>query len=524
LAKYPDELLLCRCRCQAVTHDKGVSLWWGVDTRLVWAVEGDGSDVRRLQCVLTVPTTGDGADGETRGAAKQRSNDVTTGRGRVMSAVSGRVYYVVIHAAKIAQGDEARRIDRGYRITLWTVLVAGLLAGCAPASDDAPAQRPAGPGPVTVRVPADAPSIQAAVDVAHPGDLVLIERGVYTESVKVRTPGLTVRGIDRNAVVIDGEFRRGNGITVTAPRAAVENLTVRNHLFNGLLFTGVTDEALHGAGAGGRDYRQLDTARFPPLVGFRATHVTAYNNALYGIYAFDARAGVIRENYTSGHADSGVYVGQCKPCDVRVEANIAERNAVGMEFTNASTGVSVVGNRIVHNRVGLTIATDMLESYAPQSAILVAGNAIVNNAEANTPAQAEGGFGIGVGISGGSDNQVTRNLITRNPRAGIVVADALDFPARDNQVSGNRQVGNGQDLVTAAASATPLGGVPPEPGSNAPPGVSFRDVPPPPEQPGMAEPAALPTDLANEPSGEVDVDSILIPTSAAAVPTVLEHQ
>lgn len=378
-------------------------------------------------------------------------------------------------------------------------------------------------GPVTMRVPADAPTIQAAVDVARPGDLVLVERGVYTESVKVRRPGITVRGVDRGAVVIDGEFRRGNGITVTAPRSAVENLTVRNHLFNGVLFTGVTDESLHGAGAGGRDYSKLDTSRFPPLVGFRVTHVTAYNNALYGIYAFDARAGVIRENYASGHADSGVYVGQCKPCDIRVEANIAERNAVGMEFTNASAGISVVGNRIAHNRVGLTIATNILESYAPQSEIVVAGNAIVDNAEAKTPAQAEGGFGIGVGISGGSRNQVTRNLVTGNPRAGIVVADVLDFPARDNKVDGNSEARNGKNVVTMPASDAPVAGaLLARPGASAPPGVSFRDIPPPPPQAGMADPAASPAVVAGEAPPAVDIASVPIPARPAAVPSTVE--
>ena len=442
-----------------------------------------------------------------------------------MPVVSARVHYVVIHAVKIAEGGKVKCTNRGYRFALWTVLAAGLLGGCTYGGDHDAARRPTEAGPVTLRVPADVPTIQAAVDIAKTGDLVLVDSGVYTEAVKVRTPGVTVRGVDRNTVVIDGEFRRGNGITVTAPRTAVENLTVRNHLFNGVLFTGVTDESLHGAGAGGRDYSKLDTSRFPPLVGFRATHLTTYNNALYGIYAFDARAGIIRENYASGHADSGIYVGQCKPCDVRVEANVAERNAVGMEFTNASLGISVVGNRIAHNRVGLTIATDMLESYAPQSEILVAGNAIVDNAEAKTPAQAEGGYGVGVGISGGSRNQVARNLITGNPRAGIVIADAMEFPARDNQVSGNRQSGNGEDLLTVPTSATRIGGaVAAEPGVSAPPGMSFRAVQAPPSQVGMAEPDALPAVVPGEPPAAVDPASLLIPTHAQAVPATLEPQ
>ena len=89
-------------------------------------------------------------------------------------------------------------------------------------------------------------------------------------------------------------------------------------------------------GRGSNGYTKLDTQKFPPLQGFRVSYVTASNNALYGIYAFDAQHGVIEQSYASGSADSGFYVGQCKPCDIVVRGNVAERNAVGYEGTNAS--------------------------------------------------------------------------------------------------------------------------------------------------------------------------------------------
>jgi plastocyanin len=105
---------------------------------------------------------------------------------------------------------------------------------------------------VTRSVPEDYRTVQAAVDAAKPGDLVLVGPGVYREEVKVRTPSLVVRGRDRNRVVVDGEFKRANAISVTADGVAVENLTVRNAKVNGVFWTGVT--------------------------GYRASYVTAYNN------------------------------------------------------------------------------------------------------------------------------------------------------------------------------------------------------------------------------------------------------
>ena len=57
-------------------------------------------------------------------------------------------------------------------------------------------------------------TIQDAVDSANTGDLVLISPGVYNESVTVTTSYLTLRGTDRNKVIIDGEFMRENGIQI----------------------------------------------------------------------------------------------------------------------------------------------------------------------------------------------------------------------------------------------------------------------------------------------------------------------
>lgn len=184
-------------------------------------------------------------------------------------------------------------------------------------------------------MPAEAPTITAALERARPHDLVLVSPGNYRETVRVRTRQVTLRGTDRNRVVIDGEGRRGNGVVVTAPGVTVENLTVRSHLQNGVLVTGLKNGD-EGIGRGSDGYHRLDPVADPPLDGFRVRYVTAANNGLYGLYAFNARNGTIEHNYASGSADSGIYVGQCKPCGILVRSNTAERNAVGYENTNAS--------------------------------------------------------------------------------------------------------------------------------------------------------------------------------------------
>lgn len=431
-----------------------------------------------------------------------------------------------------------------------TRLAAALLfvlpaAGCGDAEPSESPRATASPrpgGPVTLRVPAEEPTIGAAVDEARPGDLVLVSPGTYREAVVLDVPGITLRGTDRNAVVVDGELTRHNGIVVSAPGVAVQNLTVREHLQNGVLVTGMVREDgeyghAHG-GSHGTGYQRLDPEEFPPLQGFRVDHVTAVNNGLYGLYAFDAQHGVIEDSYASGSADSGIYVGQCQPCDVVVRRNVMERNAVGFEDANAGGALYVVGNRMVGNRVGATLTSDHQEAFVPQRDAVFAGNLVADNAEAATPSQADGGFGLGVGIAGGTRNQVLRNRIAGNPAAGLLLSSSDDLPPLDNRVAGNVFAGNRTDVVYAASDRAPgrgncladnrLRSTLPQallttpcaegaaaPGATmpdfaAPSGIAFSEVADPPAQPGLADAATLPAvDASRAPA--VDVDEYDVP-------------
>jgi hypothetical protein len=327
-----------------------------------------------------------------------------------------------------------------------------VLAGCGSGDDGSShGRRPSG-AQVTVRVPADAPTISAAVSLAHPGDLVLVAPGVYHESVEISTPRVTLRGESRDKVVIDGRLQQPNGVVVTAPGVAVENLTVQNNTQNGVLVTG---SAKAVAGLPGRS-GGYDTGDEPVtfVKSFLVSYVTATRNGLYGIYAFSAQDGVIEHSYASGGADSGIYVGQCKPCHVVVRDNVAELNAVGYEGTNASGDMYVVGNRLVGNRVGLTTNSDHQEKLLPQQGAIIAGNLIAANQQRATPVQADGGWGIGVGIDGGSDNHFIRNRIADNSNAGLVITATADIPPNGNQIVDNAFAVNGVDVGWTFRTAT----------------------------------------------------------------------
>ena len=216
---------------------------------------------------------------------------------RLTKGVAG-VIAVAIALSACGGDDEASNAsigtDAAATVASTTEPVAGSTA--APASSTvspATTEAATAAGDDGVReVPAEYPTIQDAVDAAAEGDLVLVALGVYNEAVDVVTNNLTIRGLDRDGVVLDGGLELDNGIRVLgASGVVVENLTARNYTANGVFFTGTT--------------------------GYRASFVTTYRTGDYGVYAFDSTKGQIDNSHTVGSRDGGVYVGQCYPCDAR---------------------------------------------------------------------------------------------------------------------------------------------------------------------------------------------------------------
>ena len=300
-----------------------------------------------------------------------------------------------------------------------------------PRGSVAPAESPSG---VTRRVPADYPTIQAAVDAAIPGDLVLVDKGVYQEEVTVTTPSLVIRGVDRNEVVVDGEFVRGNGIVVLADQVAVENMTARNALLNGFFWSGVT--------------------------GFRGSYLTAYNNGDYGIYAFGSQDGLLEDSYASGSPDSGFYIGECFPCNAVIRNVIAERNGLGLSATNAGGNFYVVSSVWRYNRAGLVPASLDIELNPPQRSTVFAANLVYSNNNRNAPAITLNllAFGNGILLAGSVDDTVERNVVYDHEGNGIATAPIQDrnyYAAKRNVIRDNLVLASGRaDLVNAGPGAT----------------------------------------------------------------------
>jgi hypothetical protein len=321
--------------------------------------------------------------------------------------------------------------------------------------------------------------IQAAVNAAHAGDWVLIGPGVYAETVLITKPGLHLRGLNRNKVIVDGQHRKGvNGIEVLKANSVyIENLTVRN--FDRATVDGPAGNEIWWNGGDGSGVIGMH--------GWYGSYLTAYDTGLtggYGEFASNAITGSMDHVYASGFADSGLYVGACRDCKAVVDHAISENNALGYSGTNAGGHLVIQNSTFRNNSVGIapssltnddkpppqdgacdsgsnTSPLPTFSSTAISHCTLFRNNSVVNNSNLNTPADsttAGAPWGVGIEWPGLYGDQVSGNKVTGNPSFGIAAFEAPNpFPATADtiffQLSGNRFEGN-----TVTGNGTHAGG------------------------------------------------------------------
>jgi hypothetical protein len=259
-----------------------------------------------------------------------------------------------------------------------------------------------------LNVPDDFSTIQKAVDAAKPGDLILIKPGTYNEAVQVSTDNLTIRGLDRNTVVLDGKFQLDNGIRVVGAKGvAVENMTAQNYTHNGFFWTG-TD-------------------------GYRGSYLTAYRTGDYGVYAFDSINGQIDHIYAAGSPDAGVYIGECYPCNAVLDHAVSEHNGLGYSGTNSGGNLLIVNSTFRFNRAGIVPNSGSYELCYPSRETTIVGNLVYSNNQADTPSIEVALLAMGNGIlsAGAVKADIERNRVFDHNKSGIGLVPYLENDPND---------------------------------------------------------------------------------------------
>lgn len=315
------------------------------------------------------------------------------------------------------------------RISLAVISAMVLLSGWGVLLPSTVAQPPV----IHVR-PGDA--LGEIVSQAPPGSTIIVDAGVYRESLTITQPNIRLIGAgasDEGTVLSNEGVGADNGITVMegADHFQLSGFLIRGFNENGIWLTGVRD--------------------------YRITHNVFENNGEYGVFPVFSTGGLIADNVAIGHSDTGIYVGQSS--GATIAHNVAWGNINGIEVENSSDCV-VSENELFDNVVGILVVELPLLDVPTTDGVLVTRNYVhANNnpGEHRTSEQFIQAVPVGGGILVVGANGVTiqDNVILNNNSFGIGIArlprifDALDplvnhIPDR-NRVIGNLSLLNGRN-------------------------------------------------------------------------------
>ena len=248
-------------------------------------------------------------------------------------------------------------------------------------------------------------SIQDAVNNATSGTTIIVEPGIYKESIRVNKPDIQIIGLSngRKEIIIENPGTEEDGIDVTTEGDGfvLKNVTVKGFLDNGVLLTGVDNFVLE--------------------------HVKAINNKEYGLFPVFCNHGVIKFCSATGSSDTGIYVGQSE--NIQIEHNEAYANVSGFEIENC-TNVIARWNESYDNAAGLLVFLLPGLTVKTSTNIEVSNNNIHDNNHVNF-APPGGGFevfipsGSGILLVGTDNTSIEKNTIRNNNFVGIATVSTL---------------------------------------------------------------------------------------------------
>ncbi len=345
-------------------------------------------------------------------------------------------------------------------------------------------------------------TIQSAVDAAQSGDWILVGPGDYHESawddlagVYITTPGLHLRGMDRNRVIVDGTLPQAtkpcdpnpalqdfgpmgeegyaegrNGVWVDEVNGvSVENLTACNFLSSK---EGENGNQIWFDGGDGSGHQNMGAFTGRYLTGTSTYYVDGDPRlAQYGLFADNTYGpGLLSQGYASNMADSSIYIGACPDCNVVVDHVIARYSAIGYSGTNSGGHLIIQNSEWDHNRSGIvpnSLNND--DQPAPQdgacpdqepgpygngSCTIFRNNYVHDNNNPNTPTNDTSGLvpiGTGIETPGASNDTFVGNTVVNNGGWGIVIFDFPDSETPQPGVNCQGGVGYGQVCFFAAS-------------------------------------------------------------------------
>ncbi|MFG2682210.1 nitrous oxide reductase family maturation protein NosD [Streptomyces sp. NPDC048392] len=298
-------------------------------------------------------------------------------------------------------------------------------------------------------------SIQKAVDAAESGDTVLVTPGTYHESVRVSTPGLTLRGVGRSTVIRP------------SPKKAVDNTCAEGG--NGVCVIGTGDENVKGVTVADLTVTGFTRSGVFSMAtdGLTVRNVTAVKNGVWGIAQEQSVHGIIRGNTARDNGDAGIFLantvkteaGAADTEGTLVAHNRLEGNRIGVTVRRLRN-LAVADNHITGNCAGVFVVGD--ENKPKAGDLVVRDNHIVrNNRSCPKTERLDALQGSGIVLTGTEKVLVADNVVEgnsgRSPLSGGIVLfkSFVGVTSEKNEINGNTLRDNSPaDLVNTETAAT----------------------------------------------------------------------
>lgn len=243
-----------------------------------------------------------------------------------------------------------------------------------------------------LRVKQDYPTIQSAVDAAQPGDIILVESGIYNEQVTITKSNIMIIGA--KGAVLDGQFRLSFGFILNGvTNVLIRSFTIKNYNLDGITCL---------IGSNNRIIRNR-----------------LMDNVEFGISTFTSPRNRIVENTVFGSGSYGMYLSGSS--NSKVDGNrVSSNGSFGIYFTGG-TGNDITNNCVYHNNSYGIVSTGsdaLIRSNVVNGNLYIGIYASTNSIVENNEVYQNNNTGV---YSPGSNNTIRENQVYKNGQDGIGV-------------------------------------------------------------------------------------------------------